>query len=118
MMWGDVEPLPMPTKWSLVGGTEGNLTDGPTNPEILSDDTSSTDGSAVTETPALYRRFVQSHAVGTTCSSITLKESKLLRVLDLQLTTPPPEPADGKYTLDVGRGGFSIRQILVLGPSA
>jgi hypothetical protein len=108
VLWGDVEPLPMPKAWELVGGTGGSVWDGPDDPHTLNPEELGLN--LPTKTPGVFQSKMHAHVAGVSHSLVTLTSPKDLRVLQLRLVTPQPKHEGG------GRHGFSIRRILVLGP--
>ena len=108
VLWGDVEPLPMPKAWELVGGTVGSVWDGPDDPHTLNPEELGLN--LPTKTPGVFQSKTHAHVAGVSHSLVTLPSPKDLRVLQLRLVTPQPKHEGG------GRNGFSIRRVLVLGP--
>ena len=97
----------MPREWRLVCSTAGSIDSGPSNGNVLA----STKGAVHDESAALYQRPEQQHVEGVSYSKVALPAPRSIRIVQLQLALP-------QLVAAAGRSGYSIRQVMVVGPPA
>lgn len=146
VVWGDAEALPMPKEWQLLGSAEGSGAEAELSAEEVLASTTGAElqaagtvrgGAPRTRSRVVSRglaarahrrarlampsrgvwqrpfvRDVQCHEEGVSCSHVAISPAKTLKVLQLKLTVPQSKAANA------GRVGYSIRQMLVIGPTA